>query len=214
MGVSGRPGNRLAVLSVRGQSALRAPVSADLKGESLVLRIASTVVSTAVVAGGLVAGVAAPASASCAPDRGTDYRISNKSTVSTPTNLHSDWMYDDLGGNLTYNHTATATVSASGTAGVQAEAGAIFAKASVSFSVTVGGSWSKSNSWSYSIPAKNKAGKTKVRMTMFHESKKFKATKFTYYTDGHCKYHETMKWAKWFTAPVKADANVWGLEWK
>jgi hypothetical protein len=179
-----------------------------------VRKIASTLITTAVVAGGIVGGVASPASAACPPDRGTGYRITDKSTVSKPTNLHSEWMYDNLGGNLTYNHTATATVSASGTAGVTAEAGAIFASASVSFSVTVGKTWSKSNSWTYSIPAKNKAGKTKVRMTMFHESKKFKATKFTYYYDGHCKYHESKKWSKWFTAPVKKDANVWGLEWQ
>ncbi|MEU1517023.1 hypothetical protein ABZ490_33580 [Streptomyces sp. NPDC005811] len=178
------------------------------------LRISSALVTTAVVAGGIVTGVAAPASAACAPSPGTGYHITNKSTVSRPTNLHSEWMYDNLGGTLTYNHTRTATVSASGTAGVEAEAGVIFAKASTSFSVTVGKSWSKSNSWSYSIPAKNKAGKTKVRMTMFHESKKFKATKYSYYYDGHCKYHETTKWSKWFVAPVKADANVWGLEWK
>ncbi|MFJ6724575.1 hypothetical protein ACIQPQ_06605 [Streptomyces sp. NPDC091281] len=178
------------------------------------LRSASSVVSIAVLASGIVAGTAASASAACAPSPGKGYRISNKSTVSQPTNLHSEWMYDNLGGNLTYNKTSTATVSASGTVGVEAEAGAIFAKASTSFSVTVGKAWTKSSSWTYSIPAKNKAGKTKVRMTMFHESKKFKATKYTYRYDSRCRYQEKTVWSKWFTAPVKKDANVWGLEWK
>ncbi|MFF3409037.1 hypothetical protein ACFYW8_23080 [Streptomyces sp. NPDC002742] len=179
------------------------------------LRIASALVSTAVVATGIVAVTAGTASAACPPPSpGKSYRITNKSTVSKSTNLHSDWVYDNLGGNLTYNHSKTATTSASGTWGVEAEAGVIFAKASKSFSVTVGKSWSKSSSWSYSIPARNKAGKTKVRMTMFHESKKFLATKYTYSFDARCRYHEKKVWAKWFTAPVKKDSNVWGLEWK
>ncbi|MGW2704448.1 hypothetical protein [Streptomyces sp. NPDC001340] len=177
-------------------------------------KLVSSAIASALLAGGVVSVAAAPASAACAPSPGTGYHITNKSTVSKPTNLHSDWMYDNLHGNLTYDSTTTATVSASGTAGVEAEAGAIFAKASTSFSVTVGKSWSKSRSWTYSIPAKDKPGKTKVRMTMFHESKKFKATKYSYYYDGHCKYHENVKWSKWIVAPVKKDSNVWGLEWK
>ncbi|MFI2430751.1 hypothetical protein [Streptomyces sp. NPDC018693] len=177
-------------------------------------KIVSSALVSALLAGGVVTLAAAPASAACAPSPGKGYRITNKSTVSKPTNLHSEWMYDNLGGTLTYNEAKTAEVNASGTAGIEAEAGAIFAKASTSFSVTVGGSWSKTSNWTYSIPAKNKAGKTKVRMTMFHESKKFKATKYTYYYDGNCKYHEKIVWSKWITAPVKKNSNVWGLEWK
>lgn len=177
-------------------------------------KLASSVVTTAIVAGGMVGGVAAPTSAACAPNPGKGYKITNKSTVQKSTNLHSDWMYDHLGGNLTYNATSTAEVNASGTAGVEAEAGAIFAKASASFSVTVGGSWSRSSSWEYSIPAKNKAGKTKVRMTMFHESKKFKVRKYTYRYNANCKYVEKTVWTKWMVAPVKSNSNVWGLEWK
>ncbi|MFB7331926.1 hypothetical protein ACFC00_09765 [Streptomyces adustus] len=135
--------------------------------------------------------------------------------MNKPTNLHSDWMFDNLRGKLTYNKTKTAETNASGTAGVEAEAGVIFAKASTSFSVTLGKSWSKSSSWSYELPASNKAGKTQVRMTMFHQSKKFLATKYTYDYDSQCQYHEHKVWAKWFTAPVKKnDVNVWGLEWK
>ncbi|MFD9466895.1 hypothetical protein [Streptomyces sp. NPDC060027] len=78
------------------------------------LRVASALVSTAVVATGIVAGTAGTASAACAPSPGKCYHITNKSTVSKPTKLHSE--YDNLGGNLTYNHSKTATVSASGTA--------------------------------------------------------------------------------------------------
>jgi hypothetical protein len=33
-------------------------------------------------------------------------------------------------------------------------------------------------SWNYSATAVNKAGKTKVRLTMFHEAKKFKRKKW------------------------------------
>lgn len=172
-------------------------------------RILSTGLASAMLVGGLVA-TASPASASC-PEVGEKYyKITNKSTVRKSTNLHSEWMYDNLGGTLKYNQSTTAEVNASGTAGVEAEAGAIFAKASASFSVTVGGSWSKSSSWEYEIPAKNKAGKTKVRMTMFHEAKKFKVTKTV--IKAPCRVVKV--WSKWITAPVKKDSNVWGLEWK
>ncbi|GAV45460.1 hypothetical protein [Streptomyces acidiscabies] len=177
-------------------------------------KIASSVIASAILAGGVVAVSAGTASAACPPDAGTRYTITNKSTVRQSSNLHSDWMYDNLGGTLTYNKTTTAAVNASGTATLGTEAGVIFAKASASFSVTVGKTWTKSSSWSYTIPAKNKAGKTKVRMTMFHESKKFLASKYAYHYDAHCKYIEKKLWSKWITAPVKKDSNVWGLEWK
>ena len=106
------------------------------------------------------------------------YSISDKSTVYKATNLASDWFLDKDKPTLGYSSNKTGTVSASGTAGVTAEVGAIFAKASTSFSVTVGKTWSKSQTWSYSATAVNKAGKTKVRLIMTHEAKKFKARKY------------------------------------
>ncbi|NEC87531.1 hypothetical protein [Streptomyces sp. SID12501] len=177
-------------------------------------KLASSVITTAIVAGGIVGGIAAPASAACAPDPGKGYKITNKSTVQKATNLHSNWVYDNIKSEIKYGENETAEVNASGTAGVEAEASAIFAKASTSFSVTVGGSWSKSSNWEYTLTPTNKAGKTKVRMTMFHESKKFKVRKYTYKYDANCKYKETTVWTKWMTAPVKKNSNVWGLEWK
>ncbi|MDC0773013.1 hypothetical protein [Streptomyces sp. HD] len=174
--------------------------------------VSSTIIST-LLAGGVVAGAAAPASAGCAPSPGTGYRITNKSTVSEPTSLHSQWVYDNSGGTVGYNDTSTASISVSGTAGLGTEAGVLLAKASTSFSVTVGGSWTWTDSWTYTLPVKNKAGKTKVRLTLFHESKKFKGTKYSYYYDGHCNYHEKTLWSRWVTAPVKKNNSVWGLEW-
>ncbi|RPF36020.1 hypothetical protein [Streptomyces sp. TLI_185] len=177
-------------------------------------KIVSSVIASAVVAGGMVGVAAAPASASCAPSPGTGYEIYDKHTVYPGTNLASTWVFDNTDPTVSYNQSKTGTWTASGTAGVEAEAGVIFAKASTSFSVTVGKSWSHSDSWNYSLHAKDKAGKTQVRMRLFHEAKKFKVRKYTYYYDGHCKFHSTTKWRKQFTAPVKRNNNVWGLEYK
>jgi hypothetical protein len=190
------------------------PEFLDRREFTSVRKIVSSVIASAVVAGGMVGIAAAPASAGCAPSPGTGYTVYDKHTVYPGTNLFSTWVFDNADPTVSYNHTSTGTLSASGTAGVEAEEGVIFAKASESFSVTVGYSWSHSDSWNYSLHAKNKAGKTKVRMRLFHEAKKFKIRKYTYYYDGHCKFHSTTKWRKQFTAPVKKNSNVWGLEYK
>ncbi|MFJ9355861.1 hypothetical protein [Streptomyces mirabilis] len=179
-------------------------------------RLVGTGLASAMLVSGLVA-TAAPASAApmgC-PDAGDKgYAISDKSTLYKATNLHSEWFKDVDKPTIGYTSSKTGTLTAEGTAGVEAETGAIFAKASVSFSVTVGKSWSKSSSWNYSATAVNKAGKTKVRLTMFHEAKKFKAKKWIIVnaSNGTCKTQ--WKWTKWFTAPVKKDSQVWGLEYK
>jgi len=178
-------------------------------------RILSTGLASAMLVGGLVA-TASPASAAaqgCTEAGQKGYKISDKSTVYKGTNLRSDWFLDKDKPTLGYESNKTGTVSASGTAGVEAEAGAIFAKASTSFSVTVGKEWSKSQTWSYSATAVNKAGKTKVRLIMTHEAKKFKARKWVIVnSNGACK--TSWKWTKWFTAPVKKNNNVWKLEYK
>lgn len=178
-------------------------------------RILSTGLASAMLVGGLVA-TASPASAAplACPDAGMKgYKISDKSTVYKATNLKSDWFLDRDKPTLGYESNRTGTVSASGTAGVEAEAGAIFAKASASFSVTVGKEWSKSQTWQYSATAENKPGKTKVRLIMTHESKKFKARKWVIVNGpgGACK--TSWQWSKWFTAPVKKNNNVWKLEY-
>jgi hypothetical protein len=179
-------------------------------------RILSTGLASAMLVGGLVATASpATAAAQACPDEGMKgYKISNKSTVYKATNLKSDWFLDRDKPTIGYSSNKTGTVSASGTAGVTAEAGAIFAKASTSFSVTVGKSWSKSQTWSYSATAVNKSGKSKVRLIMTHEAKKFKARKWVIINgpNGACK--TDWKWTKWFTAPVKKNNNVWKLEYK
>lgn len=175
--------------------------------------IAAGLTSTLLV-GGLAAGTssasAAPMGCSDAGHKG--YTISNKSTVYPGTNLASDWV-PDTRADISYDQHATGTWTASGTAGVEAEAGAIFAKASTSFSVTVGKSWSHSEGWTYTLHPKDKAGKTLVRMRLFHEAKKFKAQKWIVVNQsGACKTQTV--WTKWFTAPVTKNSNVWGLEYK
>ncbi|BBC33206.1 hypothetical protein SGFS_045000 [Streptomyces graminofaciens] len=177
-------------------------------------KIAGSAIASVIVAGGLVGLSGTPAFAGCAPDRGTGYTIFAKSTVYKATNLKSDWVFDKTKPTISYNENKTSTVSASGTAGVEAEAGVIFAKASTSFSVTVGGEWSKGSSWNYELPAENKPGKTKVRMVMYHEAKKFKTRKYTWTLGGNCKTTKKTKWTKTFVAPVKRNNNVWGLEYK
>jgi hypothetical protein len=181
---------------------------------NFVRKFASSVIAATVVAGGLVSVAAVPASAACAPSPGTGYDIYDKHTVYPGTNLASTWVFDNSDPTVSYNQSSTGSLTASGTAGVTAETSAIFAKASVSFSVTVGKTWSHTDSWNYALHAKDKPGKVKVRMRLFHEAKKFKVRKYTYYYDGHCTFHSTTKWRKQFTAPVKRNNNVWGLEYK
>ncbi|WP_030929394.1 hypothetical protein [Streptomyces sp. NRRL S-646] len=170
--------------------------------------------TSALLVGGLAVGTS---SASAAPMGCTDaghkgYTISDKSTVYPGTNLFSDWV-PDTNSSVSYEHSATGTLTASGTAGVEAEAGAIFAKASTSFSVTVGKSWSHSQSWTYTLHPTDKAGKKWVRMRLFHEAKKFKAQKWIVVNQGGACKTQTV-WTKWFTAPVTKNSNYWNLEYK
>ncbi|GHE32759.1 hypothetical protein [Streptomyces capitiformicae] len=179
-------------------------------------RIIGTGIASALLIGGTVAS-AAPASAAaqgCADVGMKGYKISNVSTLYKGTNIYSDWVDDTIKHSISYTKTKTGTVHASGTVGVEAEVGAIFAKAKTSASITVGKQWSKTQSWNYTFWPKNKAGKTKVRAILTHESKKFKVRKWVIVASsgGACK--TSWKWTKWITAPVKKDSNVWRLQYK
>src|SRR5205085_2653779 len=102
--------------------------------------------------------------------------------------------------------TTTGTVSGSVTGTASAEAGVIFAKASVSIGVTVGASWSKSDTWSYSKPVPS--GKT-ARLVMWHESRKMTVTKKQIVAPCNVK----TVWTRSAQAPVKANLNVWDLQY-
>jgi hypothetical protein len=183
-------------------------------GSSSLKKTVGSALAAVIVAGGLVGVSGSPAIAGCPPDHGTSYQIYNKSTVYKGTNLASTWTYIKDTQSIAYSSTKTGTLTASGTATVGADAGVIFAKASTSFSVTVGKSWAKSDSWTYTLKPQKKKGKTKVRMRLYHEAKKFTVRKYTWQDTPKCTTKETTKYRKTITAPVKRNNNIWKLEYK
>jgi hypothetical protein len=132
------------------------------------------------------------------------YYFTNVTKSRLLSNLRSDYLRGP--GTITYTKTTTGTVQASVTATVSAEAGIVFAKASASIGVTVGGSWSKSDTWSYSKPVPS--GKT-ARLVMWHESRKFTVTKKKIVAPCNVRtvYTSTVN------APRSANINVWDLQY-
>lgn len=151
---------------------------------------------------------ATTAMAQCPPDGPTTiYKFTHVSTSSKATNLHSDYIEGPA--TVSYNQSATATVSASMIATVSAEAGVVFAKASASLGVTVGASYSKANSWTYSKPVPK--GKT-ARLTLFHDTRIFTVTKLRW-NPGRCGFNTVYSSA--VNAPLKSNsANVWKLQYR
>lgn len=160
---------------------------------------------TALMAGGLF-GVAPATSAfaACTEVGQVFYSFSNVTTSRLLSNLRSDYLRGP--GTITYTKTTTGTASASMTGTVSAEAGVVFAKASASIGVTVGGSWSKSDTWSYSKPVPSG---TTARLVMWHESRKFTVKKERVVAPCNLQtvYVETVN------APRTANINVWDLQY-
>lgn len=167
---------------------------------------------------GLLAPVvftASSASAACIPPNDTAYVYSfrNKTFVYHPTNLMSDWVSFRNGGSITYSKTTTKEVNASVTATVSAEAGVIFAKASTSFGITIGGSYSKSDQWSYTatVPATTAY---KYRLHQYHYSVNFEVMKKGWsYTNCNWTVNRWTSWQVIKHAPQKNEANtIWRLD--
>ncbi|MEU6016076.1 hypothetical protein ABZ826_19070 [Streptomyces sp. NPDC047515] len=172
----------------------------------------STVLTTALLSAGVVAGTAAPASAGTKCDASPIYSIGDKKTVWRATNVHSDWAKPGV--TISYAKNKTGTWTATGTATVGAEAGVIFAKASASFSVSVGYSWSKSDTWTYAATVAKKKGKSRGRLMMYHEAKGFSVTKYHLEPKfgGGCKKVQSWKKSN-NVAPVKKSSNLWGIQY-
>jgi len=160
----------------------------------------------AVLVGSLAATQVAQARVQCSTERYA-YRFSNVHTEYLPTTVKSDWLRGP--GSISYTKTKTAEVNASVTAEVGAEAGVVFAKASASIGTTVGGSYAKSQTWSYSLNVP--AGKT-ARMVLSHEARGFTVTKVQLDAGG-CKAVRTI-YSSNVVAPIKANVNVWGLQYR
>lgn len=175
-------------------------------------RALSTALAAVIVSGGTIVA-AAPANAGVqgCDSSGTYIAIINKKTVWKPTNIHSDWARPGV--TISYAKNKTGSWTATGTATVGAEAGVIFAKASTSFSVSLAKTWSKSDTWTYSATVQRKAGKTKGRLMMYHDAKSFTAHKYRVYTGagGVCKTQTVYK--KPGIIPVKANNNLWGIQY-
>jgi hypothetical protein len=88
----------------------------------------------------------------------------------------------------------------------------IFASASATFGITVGGSYSKSDSWSYQlkVPADNK---NRYRLHQYHYSLTFKVMK-KHWNTRSCDYKTA--WGTWQPvrhAPQKSEnRSVWRLD--
>jgi len=160
----------------------------------------------AVVVGSLAATQVAQARPYCSNERYA-YRFSNVHREYLPTNVKSDWLRGP--GSISYTKTKTAEANASVTAEVGAEAGVVFAKASASIGTTVGGSYAKSQTWSYSLNVPS--GKT-ARMVLFHEARGFTVTKVQLDAGG-CRAVRTI-YSSNVVAPIKANVNVWALEYR
>ncbi|GAA2252905.1 hypothetical protein GCM10010232_46800 [Streptomyces amakusaensis] len=173
----------------------------------------SATLATAVLAGSLTA-ISTPAQAAPVPgcvDAGKVFRtISAKSTKWVPTNVHSDWARPGV--NISYAKNKTGSWTLTGSVGGQAEMKILLVKASASFNVSLAKTWTKSDTWTYSATVKRKAGKTKGRLMMFHEAKRFTAKKtLVYNKNGRCAVKTVYK--KTITAPVKRNVNVWGIQY-
>ncbi|MGW1227522.1 hypothetical protein [Streptomyces sp. NPDC001478] len=175
-------------------------------------RVISTVITTALLGAGVVAGAAAPASARVKCDDTPIYSIGDKKTVWRATQVHSDWARPGV--TISYAKNKTGSWTATGTATVGAEAGVIFAKASTSFSVSVGKTWSKSDTWTYSAKVAKKKGKTRGRLMMYHEAKGFSVTKYRMIpVSTGCKKSKVWKKSN-NIAPVKRNNNLWAIQYK
>jgi hypothetical protein len=152
-----------------------------------------------------VAGPATSATAACPEVGNVYYSFSNKSTSRILSNLRSEYLHGP--GSINYTKNKTATTNASMTGTVSAEAGVVFAKASASLGVTVGKTWSKGDSWSYTMSVPR--GKT-ARMVMWHESRRFTVTKKRIV--GPCNLVTVYRTR--VNAPRKASINVWRLQYK
>lgn len=166
------------------------------RATAVALMAASVTIAPAALGGG------AQALAACPEVGNVYYSISNGAKSWLKTNLRSDYLRGP--GTITYNKTATSSVNASVSGTTSAEAGVVFAKASVSLSVTVGGSYSKSDSWSYA--AHVAAGQTK-RLQQFKESRSFTAKKTRIVAPCDTK----TEWTRKFNAPVKRATYKWQL---
>jgi hypothetical protein len=147
-------------------------------------------------------GLGAQAFAACPEVGQVFYSISNGATTWKATNLRSDYLTGP--GTITYSKSTTSTVSASLTGTTSAEAGIIFAKASVSLSVTVGGSYSKSDTWSYAAAVPS--GQTK-RLQQYKDARSFTVKKTHIIPPCNSK----TDWTKNVTAPVKNNTYKWAL---
>ncbi|WP_162829980.1 hypothetical protein [Amycolatopsis palatopharyngis] len=167
------------------------------RAAAAVLMAVSVTVTPAVLGGG------AQAFAACPEVGNVYYSISNGAKSWLKTNLRSDYLRGP--GTITYNKTTTSSVNASVSGTTSAEAGVVFAKASVSLSVTVGGSYAKSDSWSYA--AHVSAGQTK-RLQQYKESRSFTAKK----TRIVAPCNNRTEWSRKFNAPVKSATYKWQLD--
>lgn len=148
-------------------------------------------------------GASSPAWAICDADH-TIYEFKNVTTTDRATNIAGDWM--EAGMTASYSKSATATLSASMTATVSAEAGIVFAKASASLGVTVGGSYARTQTWTYTsrpVPS-GKEG----RLVMYHEGRRFTVVKKVLRSP--CTYVQV--YAQTVDAPIKSGGNFWKLQ--
>lgn len=142
------------------------------------------------VSGLLTVGTATTASAGCpAPNDKTSYwKITNVSKSYKPTGLYSNWVHPKYApATITYSKSATSqwTGTVSGT--ISAEAGVVFAKASTSITVSVAKTWSKTQTWQYSMGVPKDPGH-QYQMRQRQETRKFTAKKFIWHP-GNCNYY-------------------------
>lgn len=146
---------------------------------------------------------AADASPQSCPPEAPVYSFTSIANSSRPTNLKSAYITGP--GTLSYNRTTTATASASMSASVSAEAGTVFAKASATVGATVGASYSKSDSFTYTLQV---ASGQRRAMQLFQGSKSFIVTKKTF-SQGTCQFGTAYSSAT--NAPRTAQYDEWKL---
>jgi hypothetical protein len=171
-------------------------------------RIITVVLALVAVAIGCTATATTSYAVGCQPPDGLwkNYNITSATVSKLQTNLVSDYIVGPA--TISYAKTVGAQTSASTSATVSAEAGVIFAKASTTLGVTVQQTWTRGQTWTYSksVPAGRKA-----RLVMYHQSRHFYVSKDQWYQTT-CSYHPVYRNLP-ANAPVRADINIWDLQY-
>ena len=160
----------------------------------------AALVTAGLLASGSIVGVAAaPAANAACDDVGKAYyTVTSKAWTWKATSLTSSYVRGPGSVSLTKGRTWTVSASATGT--TSAEAGVIFAKASASVSVTLGGSYSGTQSFTYTLNVP--AGKTQ-RLQQYKRALKFTIVKKRVVAP--CNFQTV--WTKTITAPTASKGD-------